>query len=72
MSKVDLIQLAKEIRVMNRQNALYRVLRDELKTRGFWRWHKRGDSALGYKIMRERRNVGEQYAERTKKRVSSQ
>ena len=54
MSKMDLEQLRIEIRKLHRSHALYRLLRDELSTLGFWRFHKRGDSALGYKRMKER------------------
>lgn len=56
MSKIDLDQLRLEIRKLHRTHALYRVLRDELKALGFWRYHKRGNPAKGYKIMREGRS----------------
>jgi hypothetical protein len=49
MTKIDVRQLANEIRVMNRQNILYRVLRDELSKRGFWRMKPRGDPAKGFR-----------------------
>ncbi len=55
VTRIDLEQLAKEIKTMNRTHALYRVLRDELKKLGFWRYHQRGDPSKGYKVMKERR-----------------
>ena len=53
MTKINLEQLSQEIRVMNRTHALYRVLRDELKLLGFWKYRKRGDPSKGYKAMRQ-------------------
>ena len=53
-SKIDLEQLRVEIRAMTRTHALYRVLRDELTARGFWRARPRGNPAKAYQVMRER------------------
>jgi len=55
MSKIDLEQLRIEIRKLHRSQSLYRLLRDELSTLGFWRFRKRGNPALGYKRMKERK-----------------
>ena len=54
MTKINLEQLAKEIRVMSRQNALYRVLRDELSNLGHWRVRPRGNPAAGYRAMKDK------------------
>lgn len=54
MSKVDLEQLRIEIRKLHRSHALYRLLRDELSSLGYWRFRKRGNSALGYRRMKEK------------------
>jgi len=56
MSKIDLEQLRKEIRTMNRTNELYRLLRDELQSRGYWRYRKRGNPAKGFESMKRREN----------------
>lgn len=50
MTRINLVQLRKEIKVMRRTHALYRVLRDELKLLGFWRMRPRGDPAKGYRL----------------------
>lgn len=55
MTKIDLTQLRKEIGNMNRTHALYRVLRDELKERGFWKYRRRGNPAKGYQVMKKGR-----------------
>ena len=52
MSKIDLNRLRIEIRKMNRTNALYRVLRDELLILGHWKYKSRGNPAKGYKAMK--------------------
>ena len=49
--KIDLGQLRVEIRAMTRSHALYRVLRDELTTRGFWRARPRGNPSKAYRVM---------------------
>lgn len=49
MSRVDLGQLAKEIRLLERHQALYRVLKKELSVLGYWRNRSRGDPAKGYR-----------------------
>ena len=54
MSKIDLEQLVKEIKVMKRSHALYRALRDGLKPLGFWKARKRGNPAKGYKAWKDK------------------
>jgi hypothetical protein len=41
------------IRAMTPQTRIYRVLRDELTERGYWRRHSRGNPKLGYLRMLE-------------------
>lgn len=53
MTKINLNQLRKEIRGMNRQHALYRVLRDELTILGFWKQRPRGNPTAAYRHMKE-------------------
>ncbi len=48
VSKVDLVQLAKEIRQLNRHQKLYRVLRDELSKIGHWKQRVRGNPMKAY------------------------
>jgi len=49
MSKIDLEELAKEIRDLERHQMLYKVLKMELKLLGYWKNRQRGDPAKGYK-----------------------
>lgn len=37
MPKLDLNELAKQIRTMTRQKALYKVLKTELGAQGYWK-----------------------------------
>lgn len=53
-TKVDLEQLAREIRVMNIRNKLYRLLKLELSRRGWWKQKRRGDPKKGYRISRKK------------------
>ena len=53
MTKIDLNQLREEIKVMTRNQPLYRLLKEELSKLGFWRNRPRGNPALGYKIQQE-------------------
>lgn len=52
MSKLDLDQLIVELRHLNRHQALYRILRDELSKLGFWRVRPRGNPSKGFKAMK--------------------
>lgn len=56
MTKIDLEQLVKEIRAMNRTHTLYGVLRDELKKRGFWKYRRRGNPSKGFQAMKQARD----------------
>ena len=55
MSKIDLEQLAKEIRGLDRRQELYRVLKEELTKRGYWKQRARGNPAKGYRAMKSRK-----------------
>ncbi len=48
MSKIDLEQLKKELRHLNRHQTLYRVLRDELSLSGHWKKQARGNPMKAY------------------------
>ena len=50
MSKIDLEQLRNEIKLMQRWNILYKVLKEELSAKGFWKNRPRGNSAKIYKM----------------------
>lgn len=52
MSKIDLGQLRNEIQKMTRHNVLYRLLRDELSKRGYWKARARGNPKKAYRISR--------------------
>lgn len=52
MTKIDLTQLIKEIRHLERHQKLYRILRDELMKLGRWRIKPRGNPSKGYKRMK--------------------
>ena len=54
MTKIDLDQLRLEIQSMKRHQPIYRILRDELKKLGFWKFRKRGNPSKGYRMMREK------------------
>lgn len=54
VTKVDLWQLAIEIRHLERHQKLYRILRNELTKLGFWRKRPRGNPQKGYRAMKER------------------
>lgn len=50
-SDIDLEALAFAIRTMTRRQAIYRVLRNELSARGYWKSLPRGNPKKGYKGM---------------------
>lgn len=54
MTRIDLEQLATEIRNLDRRQRLYRVLKAELSKLGFWRIKPRGNPSAGYKAMKEK------------------
>ena len=47
-TKIDLNQLRKEIRTLNRHKALYRVLKEELSAIDHWKNNPRGDPKKAY------------------------
>jgi len=47
-TKIDLNQLRKEIRGLNRNKALYGVLKEELSVIGHWKNKPRGDPKKAY------------------------
>jgi hypothetical protein len=49
-TKIDLEQLSKEIQRLKVRQALYEVLRDELKKIGHWKYKRRGDPAKGFRL----------------------
>ena len=54
MSKLNLQQLAEEIRQLERHQSLYKVLKKELMYLGYWKNKERGNPKKGY----ERRQYG--------------
>lgn len=56
MSRVDLVQLAKEIRNLERHQKLYRILKDELSCIGHWKKKARGNPMKAY-LSRGKRNA---------------
>jgi len=50
---IDLDNLRIAIREMTYQQGLYKVLRDELKSKGYWRSKPRGNPKLGYQNMKK-------------------
>ena len=48
-NKIDLDALRDEIRTMQRWSPLYKLLKQELGARGFWKNRKRGDPQKGYR-----------------------
>ena len=51
---IDLKELARAIDNMTYQQGLYKVLRDGLKKKGYWRSKPRGNPKLGYKVMKDK------------------
>ena len=49
MGKVNIEQLVREIRQLERHQLLYRMLKRELTLLGYWRNRPRGDPAKGYR-----------------------
>ncbi len=52
---IDLEELKMAIRNMTRQKGIYKVLRDELTAKGYWRKLQRGNPSAGYKVMKAKR-----------------
>jgi len=57
LSQIDMERLRYEIKGMNQRKELYRVLKEELLARGYWKARKRGNPALGYKMRGKKKNV---------------
>lgn len=55
-SKIDLEQLAIEIKQLNNRKQLYHVLKAELSKLGYWRRLPRGNPAKGYRVSRMKKN----------------
>ena len=53
---IDLKELRIAIQNMTYQQGLYKVLRDELKAKGYWRSLKRGNPKLGYQVMKAKKD----------------
>jgi len=49
MSRVNIEQLTKEIRQLERHQLLYQILKRELSLLGYWKNKPRGNPAKGYK-----------------------
>jgi len=49
---IDLEELRKEIRQLTRDQALYRVLKEELGALGYWKARPRGNPQKGYQKAR--------------------
>ena len=48
MSRLDLEQLVKEVKQLERHQLLYQILKRELSLLGYWRNKQRGDPAKGF------------------------
>jgi hypothetical protein len=55
-SKIDFEQLKREIRKLNRTQALYRLLRDELTKLDHWKQQGRGDPIKAYHSRKVHKN----------------
>lgn len=47
-SKIDFEQLRKEVKKLHRWQPLYKLLKEELSKRGYWKLHTRGDPKKAY------------------------
>jgi hypothetical protein len=57
MTRIDIDQLRKEIRSMNRWNVLYRALKEELSALKHWKDRPRGNPSKGGKMAMKKRKV---------------
>lgn len=55
--KINMELLRQEIRGMSKYSIIYKVLKDELKKRGYWKNRPRGDALKGYKASLAKRHV---------------
>jgi len=49
-TKLDLVQLVKEIRLLNNRKELYRILKDELGKLGHWKQKPRGNPTKAFSM----------------------
>jgi len=54
---LDLDELRQAIRNMTRQQGIYKVLRDELTAKGYWRKLPRGNPGAGRRKMLEKKGL---------------
>ena len=54
---IDLKELRLAVQNMTYQQGIYKVLRDELKTLGYWKTKPRGNPKLGYQAMRKKQDA---------------
>ena len=47
-SRIDLVRLKEELTEMNRSNPIYKVVKEVLSVRGWWKNHSRGNPKLGW------------------------
>jgi hypothetical protein len=52
---IDLNELKEAIQKMKRHEPLYKLLRDELTTKGYWHKLPRGNPKLGYQVMKAKK-----------------
>lgn len=55
----DLVRLRGEIQRMTRKSRLYRLLKQELMSLGYWRNRARGDASKGGRIRKHGKKIGE-------------
>lgn len=48
---VDIDKLREAIRVMTRRSKIYKVLKEELSSLGYWKNKRRGNPRAGYECM---------------------
>lgn len=53
---IDLKELQVAIQNMTYQQGLYKVLRDELKKKGYWKAKQRGNPKRGFQKMKEKQS----------------
>jgi hypothetical protein len=51
---IDFEELRESMKVMSRQTQLFKVLKEGLSERGYWRNKPRGNPKKGYAIMQEK------------------
>jgi hypothetical protein len=56
---IDLDELRQAVQNMKRHEPLFKLLRDELKAKGYWHNLKRGNPKLGYQRMKAKQGKTE-------------